>query len=494
MGDRYIQSDDNKKILYIDANNLYGWAMSQFLPTGNFIKLDLNDQNKNGMIQKILNTPDDSEIGYFILVDLEYPPEIKLLTENFPLCAYKTKADPNLFSEYMNSVKQVNYRPSPKLMCDQTNKYNYFVHYRLLKFYLKMGMKIINLKCIYQFKQKPIIREYIEFNTNQRKIAKTDFEKNLFKLLNNSLYGKFIENVRNHVNIDPIPINDVDSILKRQSKLSFDGIVDCYDKFNIYKYKKNKITFKKPIYLGFSILELSKLLMYEYYYEKFLPFWQEKVKLQYMDTDSFILCIETDNLEKDLKHFENDFDFSDLDSNSPLYSCENKKVIGKFKIETSPHLYLDEFCSLRAKSYAFKINDIKKSKQKGIQKAPDIEEYKHCLFNKNTTNQTNISIRSERHNINVIKQNKLALNSFDDKRLYINNTYSVPWDTHTQMYECPCILCIKFIALYYKELTHNKTDEEIYYNVKYWKEKYNQNQLIYAINLKLQKDLKNNNI
>ena len=178
MGDRYIQSDENKKILYIDANNLYGYAMSQFLPIGNFIKLEIYHEQK--MIQNILNTPDNSEIGYFILVDLEYPANLKLKTEIFPLCAYKTKADPNLFSEYINSVKQDNNGPTEKLVCDQTDRYNYFVHYRLLKFYLKMGMKIIKIHTIYQFKQRDNIKKYIEFNTDQRKIAKTDFEKKPF--------------------------------------------------------------------------------------------------------------------------------------------------------------------------------------------------------------------------------------------------------------------------------------------------------------------------
>ena len=73
--------------------------MSQFLPTGNF--LDLEIKNENDIIQKILNTPDDNEIGYFILVDLEYPVEIKELTQHFPLCPYKTKADPENFSQYI---------------------------------------------------------------------------------------------------------------------------------------------------------------------------------------------------------------------------------------------------------------------------------------------------------------------------------------------------------------------------------------------------------
>ena len=121
-------------------------------------------------------------------------------------------------------------------------------------------MKITKISCVYQFNQSNWLKDYIDFNTNQRKIAKTDFEKNLFKLLNNSLYGKFIENVRNHVNIDAISHDEPEQILKRQSKLSFDGIIDCYDKFNMYKYKKSKIIFKKPIYLGYSILELSKFI------------------------------------------------------------------------------------------------------------------------------------------------------------------------------------------------------------------------------------------
>ena len=125
------------------------------------------------------------------------------------------------------------------------------------------------------------------------------------------MYGKFIENVRNHVNIDVISNYDIESIIKRQSKLSFDGLINCYDKFNIYKYKRNKLTFKKPIYLGFCILELSKLLMYEFYYDKLVEYFKNNIELHYMDTDSFVFSILTQNLEKDLRHFQDDFDFSE---------------------------------------------------------------------------------------------------------------------------------------------------------------------------------------
>ena len=111
--------------------------------------------------------------------------------------------------------------------------------------------------------------------------------------------------------------------------------------------------------------------------------------------------------------------------------------------------------------------------------------YKSSLFNNTTTHQTNYSIRSNNHSLTVQSQNKLSLNPFDDKRLYINNTQSVPWDIHTQRCDCTCILCIKFIGLYYQELMYNKTPEQIFWSVWYYKELYNQNQLLYLIQLKL---------
>ena len=110
--------------------------MSQYLPTGDFKKMRscygiYDSALMNEIKEDILNKPDDNEYGYFIECDLEYPAKIKEKTENFPLCPYQTKADPNLFSEYMNSVKQPNYKPTEKLMCDLTNKYNYMMHYRM---------------------------------------------------------------------------------------------------------------------------------------------------------------------------------------------------------------------------------------------------------------------------------------------------------------------------------------------------------------------------
>ena len=262
MGPRYIESDENTKLLYIDAKNLYGWAMSQYLPTGTFEKLSFPQQYEQEQIVEDLRfIPDNNPYGFFIECDLEYPAEIKEKTENFPLCPYQTKADPECFSDYMNSVKQPNYKPTEKLMCDLTNKQKYMIHYRMFKFYTKMGMRVTHNHRIYHFKQSPWLEKYNSHNTQKSTKAKTIFEKDLYKFMNNAFFGKTMENVRERVNLEITPHTNIDQIIKRQSKLSFKGINMHYSKFSSYKFDKEKSVFDKPIYLGFSVLELSKLLM-----------------------------------------------------------------------------------------------------------------------------------------------------------------------------------------------------------------------------------------
>ena len=443
----------------------------------------------NEIKEDILNTPDDNEFGYFIECDLEYPAEIKEKTENFPLCPYQTKADPECFSEYMNSVKQPNYKPTEKLMCDLTNKDNYKMHYMMFKFYTNLGMKVTKIHMIYRFKQSLWLEKYLNHNTQKRTKAKTNFEKDLYKLMNNAFFGKTMENVRERVNIQILPHTNIDQIIKRQSKLSFKGIVNHYSEFSVYKFDKEKTVFDKPIYLGFSVLELSKLLMYEFYYHKLKPYYSSSVKLHYMDTDSFILSIKTEDLINDLEYFKDDFDFSELDENHELYNSINKNGIGKMKIETSPIIELDNFIALRSKSYSFSYKNaqrtVQKSKQKGIQHTPIYSQFINSLFNSETTTATKYSIRSNAHNLTVQKQDKLALNPFDDKRVYLNPIQSLSWDKHVQSGDCPCIYCLKLVGLYKTELsTRDGTslpDEEIYYNIWTLKEKLNHQDLLNLI-------------
>ena len=157
MGDRYVKSDRNKKILYIDANNLYGWAMSESLPYDE-IKLDTNVE-----LEDILNTPDDSDIGYFIEVDLTYPDSIKEKTKNFPFAPENKKIIPDTFNDYMKKIKPDNYTQTKKLICDWSDKKNYLIHYRMLKFYIRHGMIVDKIHNIISFRQNRWLEKYINF-------------------------------------------------------------------------------------------------------------------------------------------------------------------------------------------------------------------------------------------------------------------------------------------------------------------------------------------
>ena len=192
-----------------------------------------------------------------------------------------------------------------------------------------------------------------------------------------------MENVRNRLKKKFIKKDKYREIIEQQSKLTFNGIHKFYENCDSYTFKQNEVLKDKPIYLGFSVLELSKLLMYETYYDKLQPYFgRENIKLHYMDCDSFVLSIETQNIINNLKNLEDLFDFSNLIKNLELFS-NKKKVVGKFKIETPENIWIDELVALRSKCYAFKCGDDSKNKLKGISKSYSriikFDEYKKCL-------------------------------------------------------------------------------------------------------------------
>ena len=261
----------------------------------------------------------------------------------------------------------------------------YLAHYRVLKFYIRHGLIVDKVHNIRSFKQSRWLEKYINFNTRKSNQAVIDFEKDFYKLLNNAFYGKTMEILRNRLKTKFIKKDDYREIIKQQSKLTFNGIHKSYENCDSYTFKQNEVLMDKPIYLGFTVLELSKLLMYETYYDKLQPYFvQENIHLHYMDTDSFVLSVDTKDIINDLKNLEDIFDLSNLDKNHELFSNKNKKVIGLFKIETPKSIWIDEFVCLRSKMYAFKCGNDSKNKLKGISKRQSknikFEEFYNCFF------------------------------------------------------------------------------------------------------------------
>ena len=223
---------------------------------------------------------------------------------------------------------------------------------------------------IISFKQSKWLEKYINFNTQKRNHAANDFEKDFYKLLNNAFYGKTMENVRNRLKIKFVKKDDYREKIKQQCKLIFNGIHKSYENCDSYTIKQNEVLMDKPNYLGFSVLELSKFLMYETHYDKLQPYFgQKNIQLHYLDTDRFVLSVNAKDIIRDLKNLGDIFDFSNLDENHELFSNKNKKGIGKVKIETPKNIWIDEFVCLRSKMYAFKCGNDTKNKLKGISKS-----------------------------------------------------------------------------------------------------------------------------
>ena len=333
-------------------------------------------------------------------------------------------------SEYSKSVMPDNHIPQPKLICDQYDKHKYILDYRLLQFYVGRGMKLKKIHRVLSFKQKAWLKPYIDHNTSLRANAKTDFEKDFYKLMNNAFYGKTMENVRDRINVRYYKNDEENKIINSHSRLTFKR-EKCFDSFRIHHHSKQLVNFNKPIYIGAAVLELSKMLMYQYYYDVLQPhFGMTNLQLHYMDTDSFVLSIKCNDLVEQLLELEDYFDFSNLDKNHPLFSNKNKKVVGKFKVETGPVLTIDRFVALKSKMYCFDVNDKQCSKIKGLNKQSSakirIDEFINTLNNGCITQGTNVGIRSNNHNISLQTVKKTALSPSDDKRCYISPTESVP--------------------------------------------------------------------
>ena len=276
---------------------------------------------------------------------------------------------------------------------------------------------------VIKFNQEAWLKPYIDMNTKLRKDAKNEFEKDFFKLTNSSVFGKKMENVRKHRDIKLVTTEEKRN--KLVSEPNYHIAKQFSENLLAIEMKKAKVKMIKPLYLGMSILDISKTLMYEFWYGYPKPKYNDKVKLCYMDVDSFVLNIFTEAFFEDINNdVERWFDTSNYDKNDkrPLQIVMNKNVIGVFKDELGRKI-MKEFCELRAKTYAYLLDDDGEHKKpKGtemciIKRIMMFENYKDSLFNIKTILRSQQGFKSDLHNMYTEEVNKIALSSNDDKRL-----------------------------------------------------------------------------
>ena len=308
-----------------------------------------------------------------------------------------------------------------KLVCNLYNKKKYVAHINTLKQALNHGLKFTKIHQVVEFNQEAWLKLYIDMNTELRKLAKNDFEKDLFKLMNNSVFGKTMENIRKHRDIKLVTTDRKRS--KLVSEPNYHTINLISEDLSIIEKKKTKVKMNKPIYFGLSKLEINKTLMYEFWYDYMKPKYNDNVRLCYMDTDSFVMHIKTNDFYEDIANdIENRFDTSNYEVNRPLPTGKNKKIIGLMKDELGGKV-ITEFVTLRPKTYSFLTDDGKKDKKaKGtkkwvIKKMIKFNDYKKCLLNDEVMLKPQQIFISKKHDVYTENINKTALSNNDDKRM-----------------------------------------------------------------------------
>ena len=415
---KYDEKAPSKYIMYLDANNLYGWAMSQYLPTGRFRWMTQKQIDKIDLAKY----KEDSDKGIILEVDLEYPKELHDLHNDYPLAAEKIKVTNDMLSEYCKNISDkynISIGLVHKLIPTLSNKKNYVLHYRNLQLYLSLGLKVDKIHRVLEFKQSPWLKQYIDFNTEKRKSAKNDFEKDFFKLMNNSVFGKTMENIRKRVDVRLV--TDENKLLKLASKPTYVSSKIFNENLVAVHKIKETLTLNRPAYLGMCILDLSKTLMYDFHYNYIKDKYGDKARLLFTDTDSLTYEIEADDVYQDFWNDKDKFDNSDYPESSPYFNKTNKKVIGKFKDEAAG-VPICQFIGLRSKMYSYiKDNNEGGKTAKGIKKNViknniTHENYKDILFNDKQMYHRMKTIRSDNHELNSYEINKVSLSCFDDKR------------------------------------------------------------------------------
>ena len=415
---KYDEKAPSKYIMYLDANNLYGWAMSQYLPTGRFRWMTQKQIDKIDLAKY----KEDSDKGIILEVDLEYPKELHDLHNDYPLAAEKIKVTNDMLSEYCKNISDkynISIGLVHKLIPTLSNKKNYVLHYRNLQLYLSLGLKVDKIHRVLEFKQSPWLKQYIDFNTEKRKSAKNDFEKDFFKLMNNSVFGKTMENIRKRVDVRLV--TDENKLLKLASKPTYVSSKIFNENLVAVHKIKETLTLNRPAYVGMCILDLSKTLMYDFHYNYIKDKYGDKARLLFTDTDSLTYEIEADDVYQDFWNDKDKFDNSDYPESSPYFNKTNKKVIGKFKDEAAG-VPICEFIGLRSKMYSYIKDNNKGGKTaKGIKKNViknniTHENYKDILFNDKQMYHRMKTIRSDNHELNSYQINKVSLSCFDDKR------------------------------------------------------------------------------
>ena len=414
--------EEKDYIMFFDVNNQYGAAMSEYLPTDGFEwDLSFNNMSVEEQTKFILALKDDESTGYMFNCDLEYPKDLHDLHDEFPMCPENLTIKDEWLSPYQMEMKNnFNIKGASKKLClTLFDKKDYILHYRNLKYCLSKGLKIKRVNKVLKFNQSPWLKSYIELNTKLRQEADSKFEESFPKLMNNSFFGKTCQNKRKYTNIKIVTTtSEADRLIASPRMMRWKLIDEELGMFDMGQYS---IKLDKPRYIGFCVLELSKLIMYKFHYDYILPQFP-KTKLLFTDTDSFCYHIKTkEDVYEVIKGNNTWFDFSNYPTNHTNFDNKiNHLKPGVFKDETGS-IPIQEFIGLRSKMYSVLTKEGNgKRTAKGIlrsqQKKMHHDDYQKSLFQTKSSSFTGKKIMQKEHGLYIAEIRKKGLCPYNDKK------------------------------------------------------------------------------
>ena len=288
----YNEKAPSKYIMYLDANNVQGLGMSQYLATSGFRWLTEKEINNIDLAKY----KEDSKKGVILEVDLEYPQGLHDLHNDYLLAPEKMKVTKKMLSLYCKSIREkfnIRIGQVHKLIPTLNKKEKYMLPYRNLQLYTDLGLKVKKVHRVLEFNQCPWLKQYIDFNTQKRTQAKNLFEKGFFKLMNNSVFGKIMENFRKRVDVRLL--TDEKKLMKLTSKPTFVTSKIFNEKLVAVHKIKETLTLNRPGYVGMCILDLK---MHDFHYDYIKKKYNDKAKLLFTDADSLTYEIETEDAYK----------------------------------------------------------------------------------------------------------------------------------------------------------------------------------------------------
>ena len=443
MGDKYNPSEPTSYIMDWDANSLYPTVLRNFVPYKNWHWVESLENRTNNMsevVNMILLMKDDDPTGLILECDLDYPPELHHTHNDYPCAVEKLVVDYDDLSYYSQDIMDnINGSSSSlkqaKLIQTLRNKRNYRVHYRLLKLFLRLGLKLVKVHRALGFDQAPIFKKYIDLCLEQRKLCNTVVESLMWKSMGNILAGKTIENKRKWGRVNVALSRE--KALQYARKPTVKRVTPIHDNCILFDMKKQSVCLDRPIFVGVTVLDDSKCLMLDFYYNYLKKKYGEKMRLCYTDTDSLMVYIKTEDVYKDLyrdmntsNHFwfdTSNYDPTDLNKGI-LHSNQYKGECGKFKDEYA-WTTITELIALKPKLYAIRTADSKTTrgkqsnefkKAKGtvrcvVEDSITFDHYKQVLEEGSTMDFSMNVIRSYNHGLVTTKSTRRSLSALDDK-------------------------------------------------------------------------------